>query len=329
MNRSSRDFILPERYSRAIGLSSTHGRSGAAAGACAHTPASLRASVAPGNGHAPGGHHVQNALHGNDLCRDGTVGALAQSPAPAPSPAPAEVVKDLAPTGTLRAAINAGNVVLVQKDENGAVRGITVDLARELARRLGIPIDLHVYETAGKVTDAVKTGEWDIGFIAIEPVRAAQLIGFTAPYVIIEGTYMVGADSPLKSIADVDHDGVRIAVAKGSAYDLFLTRTLQHATLVHYPSPPLALQGFVTDKTRRCRRREAAARPIRQSKPECAGDGRPLPGHQTKPWATPLGRDVGLKYLHGFVEEMKASGFVKSALERAGQPGDIVAPAAN
>jgi polar amino acid transport system substrate-binding protein len=251
----------------------------------------------------------------------GTAGAAAQSPAPA------DAVKDLAPTGTLRAAINAGNVVLVQKDGNGGVRGITVDLAHELARRLGLPVDLHVYETAGKVTDAVKAGEWDIGFIAIEPVRAA-LIGFTAPYVIIEGTYMVGADSTLKSIADVDHDGVRIAVSKGSAYDLFLTRTLQHATLVHYPSPPLALQGFLTDKL-------DAAAGVKQQLVQFSKANpnvRVMDGHFQdirEAMGTPLGRDTGLKYLHGFVEEMKASGFVKNALERAGQPTDLAAPAAD
>ncbi len=252
----------------------------------------------------------------------GTLSAAAQS-----ASVPADIVKDLAPTGTLRAAINAGNVVLVQKDENGAVRGITVDLARELARRLAVPVDLHVYETAGKVTDAAKAGEWDIGFIAIEPVRA-QLIGFTAPYVIIEGTFMVGKHSPLKSIADVDRDGVRIAVAKGSAYDLYLTRTLQHATLVHYPSPPLALQGFVNDKI-------DAAAGVKQFLVQYAATNanvRVMDGHFQdirEAMGTPLGRDAGLKYLRTFVEEMKASGFVKSALERAGQPGDIAAPAAN
>src|ERR1700722_5426088 len=172
-----------------------------------------------------------------------TIAAIAQ---PASGAAPPEVIKDLAPTSTLRAAINAGNVVLVQKDVSG-VHGVTVDLANELARRLGTPVALKVYDTAGQVTEAAKTGEWDIAFLAIEPVRAA-VIGFTAPYVIIEGTYMVAADSPLKTIADVDRNGIRIAVAQGSAYDLYLTRTLQHATLVRYPSPPLALEGFVAGK---------------------------------------------------------------------------------
>src|ERR1700727_1021908 len=119
-----------------------------------------------------------------------TIAAIAQ---PA-SRVPPEVIKDLAPTGTLRAAINAGNVVLVQKDASG-VHGVTVDLANELARRLGMPIALTVYDAAGKVTDAVKNGEWDIAFLAIEPVRGG-VIGFHAPYVIIEGTYMVAAGLP-------------------------------------------------------------------------------------------------------------------------------------
>src|ERR1700722_11594413 len=164
--------------------------------------------------------------------------ALSQS---ATSVAP-EILKDLAPDGRLHAAINAGNVVLVQKDAAGAVSGITVDLAHELARRLGVPADLGVFEAAGKVTDAAKSGAWDVAFVAIEP-RRAEVIGFTAPYVVIEGTYMATVDSPLKTIADVDRDGIRIAVPLGSAYDLFLSRTLRHATLVRYPNPPQSLEG--------------------------------------------------------------------------------------
>ena len=240
---------------------------------------------------------------------------------------PADAIKELAPTGTLRAAINIGNVVLAQKDASGQVRGASVDLAHELARRLAVPIDLHVYDAAGKVTDAVKTGEWDIAFVAIEPARA-QGIAFTTPYVVIEGTYLVGTDSPLKNIADVDHDGVRIAVGKGSAYDLFLTRTLQHATLVRYPTSPLALQGFLTNKL-------DTAAGVKQQLVQFAkanANVRVMDGHFQdirQAMATPLGRDAGLKYLNGFIEEMKASGFVKSALERSGQSGDIVAPAAN
>jgi polar amino acid transport system substrate-binding protein len=251
---------------------------------------------------------------------------LAAGAAAAQSPVPPDAVKELAPTGRLRAAINAGNVVLVQKHASSGVSGITVDLARELGRRLGVPVDLIVYDTAGKVTEAAKTGAWDIGFIAIEPLRAA-LIDFTAPYVIIEGTYIVPVDSPLKAIADVDHVGVRIAVARGSAYDLYLARTLQHASLVHYPSPPLALQSFMPDKL------EAAA----GVKQQLVQFGKGNPGVRVmdgrfqeirEAMGTPLGRTAGLKYLRSFIEEMKASGFIKQALDRAQQPDAVIAPPA-
>jgi polar amino acid transport system substrate-binding protein len=240
--------------------------------------------------------------------------------------APPDAVKELAPTGRLRAAINAGNVVLVQKDATGDVHGITVDLSHELARRLGVPADLIVYETAGKTTDAVTAGAWDVGFLAVESARA-KVIGFTAPYVIIEGTYMVVADSPLKSTADVDRDGVRIAVAKGSAYDLYLTRTLQHATLIRYPTPPLAVAGFVSDKL-------DAAAGVRQFLVQYASTNpsmRVMADHFQEireAMGTPLGRDSALRYLESFVEEMKASGFARQSLDRAGQADALVAPAA-
>src|SRR6185295_7734806 len=146
-----------------------------------------------------------------------------------------DVVKDFAPSGRLREAINQGNTVLAQKGRNGEALGITVDLARELAHRLGVPIDLVLFDAAGKVFDALKRGAWDIAFLAVEPVRAAE-IDFTAPYVLIEGTYLVRKDSPLKTIEDVDRAGVRIAVATGSAYDLYLTRTIKNATLVRAPT---------------------------------------------------------------------------------------------
>jgi polar amino acid transport system substrate-binding protein len=251
----------------------------------------------------------------------GAAAASAQS-----ASAPPDVVKDLAPTGRLHAAINASNVVLVQKDTAGQVQGITVDLARELGRRLGVPVDLDVYPTAGTVTEAAKPRAWDIGFIAIEPVRAA-LIGFTAPYVIIEGTYMVPANSPLKTIADVDHDGVRVAVAKGSAYDLYLSRTLQHAVLVRYPNSELSLPGFLADRL-------DAVAGVKQALVQFAGTNpqvRVMDGHFQdirEAMGVPLGRTVGLQYLRGFVEEMKASCFVKAALERANQADAVIAPAA-
>jgi polar amino acid transport system substrate-binding protein len=259
--------------------------------------------------------------------------AFAQTAGNTPQPSgdaanvPPDVLRDLAPNGRLHAAINAGNVVLVQRDPaGGEPHGITVDLARELAQRLGVPSDLVVYDAAGRVTDAVKTGAWDVAFVAIEPVRA-QVIGFTAPYVIIEGTYMAAVDSPLKSIADVDRAGVRIAVARGSAYDLYLSRTLEHATLVRYPSPPLALEGYITDKI-------DVAAGVRQQLVQFVKthpNQRVMDGHFQEireAMGTPLGRDAGLRYLRTFVEEMKSSGFVAAALRRSGQLDAVIAPPA-
>jgi polar amino acid transport system substrate-binding protein len=235
---------------------------------------------------------------------------------------PSDVMKDLAPTGKLRVAINLGNPVLAQKDDvTGEPKGITVDLARELGRRLNIPIELIRFDAAGKVFEALKAGSLDIVFIAIEPVRAAE-VAFTAPYVIIEGVYMVPQDSPLKTIADVDRDGVRVAVNKGSAYDLYLTRTLKHATLVRGEN---GINLFVQDKL------EAAAgvkQPMvafaKQNPNLRVMDGRFMEIQQAV--GTPKGREVGARYLKGFVEEMKANGFVADALKRSNQPDAAVAP---
>src|SRR6202171_80955 len=141
-----------------------------------------------------------------------------------------EIAKQLAPTGKLRVGINFGNMVLAQGTPD-APRGITPDLSRELGKRLGVPVEFIPFDAAGKTFEALKAGKLDIIFLAIEPVRAAE-IEFTAPYVIIEGVYMVPKDSRLKTPADVDQPGIRIGVNKASAYDLFLSRSLKNATLV-------------------------------------------------------------------------------------------------
>ena len=137
--------------------------------------------------------------------------------ASAQSAVPPDALKDLAPTGKLRAAINFGNGVLAQKGKDGEPQGITPDLANALGKRLGVPVELVRFEAAGKVAEALATSAVDVGFIAIEPVRADK-IDFSPPYVVIEGTYMVAKDSAMKSVADVDKPGVRIAVGLGSAY---------------------------------------------------------------------------------------------------------------
>ena len=237
---------------------------------------------------------------------------------------PSDVVKDLAPTGTLRAGINLGNMVLAQKDEKtGEPKGITVDLAHELGRRLGVPVELVRFDAAGKTFEGLKAGALDIVFLAIEPVRAAE-VAFTAPYVIIEGVYLVPKDSALKTVGDVDRAGVRVGVNKGSAYDLFLTRTLKAAQLVRGES---GIDLFVNDKL-------DAAAGVKQPLVEYAKtnpavrvmDGRFMEIQQAM--GTPVGRDAGAKYLRRFVEEMKAGGFVADALKRSNQPDAAVAPPA-
>ncbi len=209
---------------------------------------------------------------------------------------PRNVVTELAPSGKLRAAINFGNIV---------------------------PIEFVTFDAAGKVFDALQKGAWDIAFLAIDPVRAAG-IDFTAPYVVIEGAYVVPVDSPLKTVEDVDRDSVRVAVARASAYDLYLTRALKHAKLVRESSGPEALVLFRKDRL------EAAAgvkQPIVAFAKEHP-DTRVIPGRFMvieQAMGTPKGREAGVRYLREFIEEMKASGFVAKALSASGQTDAAVA----
>jgi polar amino acid transport system substrate-binding protein len=271
-----------------------------------------------------------NALHRSMAARLAAVlslaGALFSSCATV-STVPPGVRSELAPTGKLRAAINLGNPVLAQKDPaTGEPRGVSVDLARELGRRLNVPVELVTFDAAGKVFDALKTSSWDIAFLAIDPARASE-IAFTAPYVVIEGTYLVPTDSPLRTIGDVDREGVRVAVANKSAYDLYLTRTLKRAQILRAPTSPAAIELFVRDKL------EAAAgvkQPLLQfakTNPDVRVlDGRFMAIEQAM--GIPKSRETGMGYLREFVEEMKASGFVATGLERSGQGDATVAPKA-
>ena len=234
-----------------------------------------------------------------------------------------DVVKSLAPNGTLRAAINIANPVLVQRNPvTGAPCGVTIDLVRELEKRLGVRTEQVVIDSAGKSFEAVKSAACDIGFLAIEPARAAE-IEFTGPYVIIEGVYAVRADGPLKANEDIDRAGVRIAVNKGAAYDLFLTRSLKAATLVRAEE---SFDVFLRNGL------EAVAG-VKQGVVrfvEASPVARMLPGRFMEiqqAMSLPKGREAGAGYLRAFVEEMKASGFVADAIARAGQEA-TVAPSA-
>jgi len=199
-------------------------------------------------------------------------------------------------------------------------------LFRSLGRRLGIPVELITYESAGKVSEAAKTGAWDIAFLAVDPGRAAD-ISFTPPYLVIDGTYLVPAGSPLRSIEDVDRDGVRVAVGRKSAYDLYLSRTLKHARIVRADTSPGAVDLFLQDKleaaagVKQFLVRAAAANPALR-----VIDGRFMAIEQAM--GMPRGRDAGARYLRDFVEEMKASGFVKRRLEASGERDAEIAPPA-
>jgi polar amino acid transport system substrate-binding protein len=236
----------------------------------------------------------------------------------------ADIVMEFAPTGQLRAAINSANPVLVQIDPaTGAPGGVTMELARELAHRLGVPLAPMVIDGAGKSFDAVKAASCDIGFLAIEPARAAE-IDFTAAYVIIEGVYAVRADSGIAANEEVDRSGVRIAVNKGAAYDLFLTRSLKAATLIRAEE---ATDVFARDKLEVLAGVKQGVVRFAQGNPGV----RVLPGRFMEiqqAMCLPKGRAAAAKYLAAFVEEMKASGMIADALKRSSQPDAAVAPAA-
>jgi polar amino acid transport system substrate-binding protein len=234
----------------------------------------------------------------------------------------AAIVADLAPGGELRAAVNLGNPVLAQGTPD-APSGVTVDIAREVAARLGVPVRFRCFIAARDSFQAAVTGEADICFLAIEPARAGE-IAFTAPYVLIEGVYVVPAGSPLTTVAAVDHAGVRVGVKEGAAYDLFLTRTLQQATLVRDSDWTAALISEDLE----------AAASIREPATEfvAANPGYRLIDEAFMEIRQAVGtvksrRPETTAFLHDLVEELKASGFVAAALRRAGQTAPVAPPA--
>ena len=237
----------------------------------------------------------------------------------------AAAAKELGATGKLRAAINYGNPILASKGADGQPQGVSVDLAREAARRLQLPIELVTFTSAGNTVEAIKKREVDLAFVAIDPVRAADM-EYTAPYVIIEGAYLVRNDSALQRNEDVDRPGTRIVVGRGSAYDLYLTRNLKSATLVRSPTSPAGVDMFLAEKM------EVAAGVKQQLEMDGkrVGGVRLLPGRFMiieQAMGVPKGRTAAQAWLSDFIEEMKASGFVADGLKRHGIEGASVAPA--
>jgi polar amino acid transport system substrate-binding protein len=254
-------------------------------------------------------------------CATSPTAPAAPTPASAPS---AALVKEFAPSGTLRAAINFGNPILANQDAAGQPYGVSVDLARALGQRLGVPVELVTFSAAGKVVEAARAAQVDIAFVAIDPVRGGDMLQ-TPAYVQIEGAYMVPVASSIKTNADVDRAGHRIVVGQGSAYDLYLTREIKAATLVRAASSPAVLDTMVAQKL------EVAA----GVKQQLQMDAQRIPGMRlldgrfmviNQAMGLPKGRDAAHAYLNAFVQEMKASGFVAQALVRHGIAGAAVAP---
>ena len=238
-----------------------------------------------------------------------------------------DVLSQLAPTGVLRAGTNLGNFLLVTgRTPSGDPEGVSPDMARAVADRLGVPVRYVTYPRPGQLADAVGTGAWDIGLIGAEPQRAEK-IAFTAAYCEIEATYLVPAGSPITSMAEVDRAGVRIAVTARAAYDLWLERNIRNATLVRTDTIDSAFQRFVDDKLEVL----AGLRPRLLTDAEALPGSRILDGKFTavqQAIGTARANEAGAAFLRDFVEEAKASGLVASFIERHKVRGLSVAPAA-
>lgn len=249
--------------------------------------------------------------------------AIALPTPPMPDPE-ALVRQDLAPSGRLRAALNFGNQVLAARAPDGSPGGVSVDLARAVADRLGLPLDFVPFESAGAVFEALAARRWDIAFMAVDPQRGTQM-DFTVPYVLIEGTYLVREGASYRQAGDLDVADTRIAVTRGSAYELFLTRHLRHAQLVRVQRPEDALHAFLDQGL------EALAA-VRQPLNDFAARH---PGLRVLPDAfmrieqavgIPKGRAAAHGWLDSFVAQAKSTGWVAQALARNGQGDASVAP---
>lgn len=230
------------------------------------------------------------------------------------------VAVDLAPGGVLRASINLGNPVLAGGTADRP-SGITVELAGELARRLGLGLELICFDAARHSFRAMTEGDADLCFLAVDPARETE-VAFTEPYLEIEGVYAVPTDSALTAIEEVDRPGVRIGVKEGSAYDLYLTRALGHATVVRgedgvtvFDDRGLEVGAGIRQPTTAY----VAARPDRRLL-----DGAFMTIRQAV--GIPVTRrPETLAWLDQTLDDLRRSGFLAAALRRAGQSGELVA----
>ena len=235
-----------------------------------------------------------------------------------------DVKQELAPSGTLRVGLNYGNFLLVLKDApDGSPRGIAPDLGRELGRRLGVPLAFVKFQQAGQLADGVRDGKCDVGFLGAEPQRADE-IAFTRAYLEIPVTFLVPQGSAIRSLAEVDREGVRVAVSARSAYDLYLSRTLKHAKLERVEGIDASYQLFV----------EKQLHALAGLKPRLVSDAEKLPGSRVldgqvtgvqQACGTKKAHHAGAKYLHEFIEDVKRSGLVAKTIDKHGVRGVTVA----
>ena len=238
------------------------------------------------------------------------------------------IAEQLAPTGVLRAGINMSNFLLVTgRTGSGDPDGVSPDMARALAERLGVPVKMVPFPTPGELADAAEDDVWDIGLIGAEPQRAEK-IAFTLAYTEIEATYLVPPGSPIQSVEEVDRAGIRIAVSARSAYDLWLTRNIQNAELVRAQGLGAAFQLFVDEGL------DALA----GLRPALIGDVEKLPGARIldgrfsavqQAIGVPRSRPgSAAAFVAEFVEEAKTSGLVASLIARHGVEGRLMVAAA-
>jgi polar amino acid transport system substrate-binding protein len=257
----------------------------------------------------------------------GLIGLFMLASCTTPSRISPAVRSELAPAGTLRAGINYGNVILASRDPaSGELRGVHVDLAKELGRAAGVPVELIGYAAAGAMVEGLKAGKLDVALLSAEPARAGEIV-FSPTYVEIDATYLVPPGSPLRNAAEVDREGVRIAIAAKGVYEFYLNRTLKRAKLVNAPSTHAAFELFASSKL------DALV----GLRPRLVVDSEMMPGSRVldgrfmvveQSIASPRGRDAAAKYVREFVEEAKASGLIARLLEKNGVRGVTVAPMA-
>ncbi|PYM25252.1 MAG: ABC transporter substrate-binding protein [Candidatus Rokuibacteriota bacterium] len=234
---------------------------------------------------------------------------------------------DLASAGRLRVGINYGNFILARRDPvTGESHGVAIDLAGELARRLGVPVEIVAYDSVAVMVDAARAGAWDIAFLGSDPERE-QVISFTAAYLEIEASYLVPSGSPLRAVGEVDRAGVRVAAPAKANYELYLRRSLKAAQLVSTPGADAAFELLIGGKVDALAGLKQALIGLTEKLPGSRMlEGRFMAVQQSI--GVPKGRDAGLGYLRGLVEEAKASGLVARAIDKTGARGVSVAPRA-